>query len=466
MLQSGPWAATMPRMSLRTRLRTASEHRRNAESTREELEAGKLLKFRRLVRHAATHSPWYADVIRDRRIEIDRCVPTDFPPLTKAELRTDFDRIVTDRRVTKAAVADFLSRSHDPNDLFLGEYRVIHTSGSSGEVAYFVFSREDWARGTAGVLSETRERLRRTPPRPRRKGGRRRLAFYGAIGGHFGGVTMVSAARQGLARLFVNVGLFEVNDPLPDTIAALNHFQPDVLSGYTGALMILADKQREGALDIAPRVISTVGESMGPTEKAALEEAFGCIARNAYGSSEHLGMGAQIPERGTLLLRDDELIYELHEDHCFVTNLFNFTLPLIRYRMSDILRPVERKADPSSPYLEIESVVGRSEIMPKFVSAEGSEDFISPHTINEIFVPGVARFQMQLTGNDSFHFLVSLEPSLDEDGSSEAIAGVERGLREILHQKGLGNVRFEVVVVDDIPVNPRTRKFQLIVQAA
>lgn len=453
-------------MALRTSLRTVREHRRNALMTRTELEASKLVKFRALVRHANAHSPWYAGLIRERGIDVDRCVPTDFPPLTKAELRPHFDRIVTDRRVTKAAVAEFLTRSHDPNDLFLDEFRVIHTSGSSGEVGYFVFSRDDWARGTAGVLGEARARIRGTAPRPRRRGGRQRLAFYGAIGGHFGGVTTVSAARRGVARLFVNVGLYEVNDPLPDTVAALNDFQPDVLMGYTGGLMILAEHQRAGALDIVPRAISTVGESLGPTEKAALEESFGCVARNAYGCSEHLGMGVQVPDRGTLLLRDDELIYELHEDHCLVTNLFNYTLPLIRYRMSDILRPVAEKTDPSSPYLEIESLVGRSEIMPRFTNPAGAEDFISPHTINEIFVAGVARFQMQLTGRDSFRFLVTLDASLDESGRRNAVAGVQARLREILAQKGLANVRFEVLPVDEIPVNPRTRKFQLIVEAA
>ena len=36
-------------------------------------------------------------------------------------------------------------------------------------------------------------------------------------------------------------------------------------------------------------------------------------------------------------------------------------------------------------------------------------------------------------------------------------------LAEILAQKGLGNVTFEVEVVADIPLNERTRKFQLIV---
>ena len=62
---------------------------------------------------------------------------------------TNFDEIVTRREITKRSIAEFLSRSHDPTELFLGKYRVIHTSGSSGEVGYFVYSPEDWARGDA-----------------------------------------------------------------------------------------------------------------------------------------------------------------------------------------------------------------------------------------------------------------------------------------------------------------------------
>jgi hypothetical protein len=42
--------------------------------------------------------------------------------------------------------------------------------------------------------------------------------------------------------------------------------------------------------------------------------------------------------------------------------------------------------------------------------------------------------------------------------------GVTARLREILEQKGLGNVTFEVPIVAEIPLNERTRKFQLIVQ--
>jgi phenylacetate-CoA ligase len=444
-------------------IRKLREFRRNARMTRAQLEEMKLIKFRRLARHAAAKAPYYSQVVSEHRIDLERCTPRDFPPLTKAALMTNFDRIVTDQRITKQGIAEFLTRSHDPNDRFLNEFRVVHTSGTSGEVGYFVYSTEDWARGTALAM---RPRGNRPRARRARRFRRLRLAYFGAIGGHFAGVTMICGATRGLARLLVKARLYEVNSPLPETVAALNTFQPDILAGYTGALTLLAEKQRAGILRIAPISVATAGESMSAADKRILEDGFGCPANNGYGSSEHLMMGVALPGGTSMLLLDDDLIYEPCEDHTLVTNLFNYTLPLIRYRMADILRPVARPTDPSSPYLEIESLVGRSEMMPRFVNEDGTDDFLSPHTINEIFVRGISRFQMRLVDETAFRFAVCLDATLAEAERQEAVRGVEARLEEILWQKRMGNVRFTVEVVDDIPLNPQSRKFRLIVKEA
>lgn len=438
------------------RRRMAREHRRAARLTRAELEAEKLVRFRKLVRHAQNRAPYYRRIIEERGIDVEKCTPTDFPVLTKSLLMQNFDQIATARGVTKAAIAEFLTRSHDPVERFLGRYRVIHTSGSSGEVGYFVYSGRDWARGAA---------MGRQGGRPARKAnakGRFRLAYYGAVDGHYAGVTIVGSFRNPLVRLFLNLGLFEVNDPLPETIEKLNAFQPDVLVGYTTALKILAAEQRRGALAL-DRVINvtTAGEATTTADIAFLSQTFGCPVVNTYGCSEHLGMGASPPNGDKIVLYDYNLIFELMPDHTLVTNLFNYTLPLIRYRMSDVLRPVD--SGEHAPYLVIESLVGRNELQPVFRNRDGVEDFISPHTINEIFVAGVTRFQLHLTGDAEFEFKVVLDPALSADARTAACEAVAARLREILARKHMNNVSFAVVATDDLPVNSRTRKFQLII---
>lgn len=439
--------------------------RNSASLTQEEFEARRLDKFRRLVRHASKHSDYYADIIRERGIDIETCTPADFPVLTKSILMANFDSIVTDKRITKKAISDFLERSKDPSEKYLGHWRVMHTSGTSGEVGYFLFDTADLLR--MALSSDFRRRRRMMAmmgkrEKRRARGGRMRMAFYGATGGHFAGVTMTTMASRGLARLFVDVETFEINSPLPGTIERLNAFQPDMLGGYTAALRMLGEKQREGLLKIAPIGIAATGETCTSADMEFLRACFGAEVTSAYGCTEHLGLGASDPGGETMTLNDANLIFEFYEDHSVITNLFNYTMPLIRYRMSDILIPVPRN-DPNDRRLVIRNLVGRTERMPTFLNAAGIEDFISPHIINEIFVPGVMRFQFRMTGPSSFRFLAVLDRELDAAGRTAAVEGLNRRLGEILSQKGLSNVTFEVQVVDDIPVNTRTRKFQLII---
>jgi len=436
------------------------EFRVSGPKTRAELDAIKLKKFRALVQHANARAPYYATIIRARGISLEACTPADFPVLTKTLLMQNFDAIVTDRRITKQVVADFLTRSSDPMEQLFDEVTVMHTSGTSGEVGYFLFSPGDRAgmniSPPPSVRAGSRGLLRRSKLLRRI-----RVAFYGATGGHYAGVTGITSMQRGLRRLFFKVQTFEVNAPLRQMLEQLDEFEPDLLIGYTTALKILAEEQRAGHLRIAPLIVSATGETATRADMEFLSAAFGgARVFSAYGCTEHMMLGTSDPSGETMTLHDDNLIFEFYEDHSLITNLFNFTMPMIRYRMSDILRPV---SDANARYIVIENLVGRSERMPVFVNSAGATDFISPHTINEIFVKGVTRFQMQLTGPSSFRFPICVEAGLDQQARAAATAGVVARLREILQQKGLGNVVFEVPVVADIPLNPRSRKFQLIV---
>jgi phenylacetate-CoA ligase len=428
--------------------------------TRAELEALKLRTFRELVRHANAHAPYYANIIRQRGIDVSTCVPADFPVLTKSILMANFDDIVTDLRLSKRVVADFLGGSADPREMLFDDITVMHTSGTSGEVGYFLCAPADYKRLRRAARAN-RQAFRSLLPRLGLRLSRIRVAFYGATGGHFAGATSIASMQRGLARFFIDARSFEVNARLPDVVGRLNHFRPDILWGYTTALRMLGDEQQAGRLDIKPVALAATGEMVTSADLRFLSGAFGgAAAASIYACTEHMLLGISNPGTDTMTLLDDNLIFEFHEDHSIITNLFNFTMPLIRYRMSDILRPVSA---PGARRIVIENLVGRTEQMPTFVNGAGTKDFISPHTINEIFVAGVTRFQMQITGPASFRFPICVEAQLDGAKRGAAVAGVRARLTEILEQKGLGNVTFEVPVVADIPVNERTRKFQLIV---
>jgi phenylacetate-coenzyme A ligase PaaK-like adenylate-forming protein len=431
---------------LKTYLAAVMRLRSNARLTRPQFEAERLLRFRDLVRHAQQHSPYYAAIMLTRGIEADNCLPTDFPVLTTRLLKDNFDDIVTDRRITRAGITDFLQHSRDPEERYLGEFVVLHSSGSSGEVGYFVVSILDWMRGFAG--------LERVQPQLLLS----RIAFFGATGGHFGGVSLTATASQGN---FYEVATFDINDPLAETLANLNAFQPHVLGGYTTGHKILAEAQLAGRLRIRPEAVHSGGEPLSVGDQAWLEEVFGCPCINVYGATESMLMGVARTGDPGMTLFDDDLIFEPAADHVLVTNLFNRTLPLIRFRMSDTLRLTNLQS-PYGHYPVIEPVVGRNEWVPPFRNSQGEPDFISPMIIAEIFIPGVWRFQMRWIDETAFRFAICLDTGLDAAERAAAITAIEMRLHEIFDQKGLNNVLFGVDVVDDIPVDPVTRKFKLV----
>jgi phenylacetate-coenzyme A ligase PaaK-like adenylate-forming protein len=140
-------------------------------------------KFQKLIAYANQNSPYYARLIEERGLDVETCTHVDFPVLTKTILMANFDDIVTDRRITKQGIADFLTRSADPKDLLFNKYTVMHTSGTSGEVGYFLNTAADQRRSYRGMMRR-RKSMRSGVKRWPIKGIRRmRMAFYGATGG-------------------------------------------------------------------------------------------------------------------------------------------------------------------------------------------------------------------------------------------------------------------------------------------
>ncbi len=427
---------------------------RNSRLSRAELERQKERQFRQLVRYAAEHSAYYRDLIQQQGIDVETCRVSDFPILTKDQVITEFDRLVTDPSLNRQRVAEFLEHSKDPNDLLFDKYQVVHTSGSSGQVGCFVFTVPEWCVGMAQS-----GRFLYPAKQPRFPWMRRiRYAFVGAIGGHFAGVSFTCLITHRVLNWRYKLKLLEVNQPLDQVVAALNEFKPDLVAGYTTALCQLAEEQEAGRLKLNTKAISTSGEPQTKVHYEKLSRTFQCPVMNTYACSENLLMGHSIDENNSMIIYDDHFIVEFAEQGIVVTNLFNFTQPLIRYQMSDVLRPLDSNA--VSPYLLVESVVGRNEVNPVFLNRNGVEDYLSPHNIVELFMPGVSRFQMHLLGDNAFEFRICLDGSVAETTAREEMG---KKLYELLAQKNMENVQFQVVVVDDLKLDAETGKFKLIV---
>ena len=435
----------------------------NKSSGMLDFERERLKRFRKLVKYANAHSPYYAKIIKENGISIDTSVPEDFPVLTKAIVMENFDDIVTDRNIRKKEVLEFIKNSSDPRDLYLNKYRAVITSGSFGpeKEGYFVSTLKDSLRGSKSIL----------PPKFSRKvsilwkvflwflKNRKRInyAYYGNVGGHHAGYDMATK----FPAPFFKVKGFEINNSISKTSKELTEFQPEVLAGFTTVLKDLGEEQFKGNLNIHPLFIIASGETVTTQDIDFLSERFpGSHVISVYACSEHGNMGRSNLDRKTMTLYDDKLIFEFHEDHTVITNLCNYTMPLIRYRMEDMLTPLSEKN--TYPTI-VKNLVSRSEVTVNFINALGESENFTSFITRRFFVNGLRKFQMQVTSNTSFTFLICYNNNLNQDEKKEVFLDLEKKLKNLLKAKNLENLSYDIQVVEDIPVDRRTRKFNTIV---
>ncbi|WP_413165530.1 hypothetical protein ACL6C3_03925 [Capilliphycus salinus ALCB114379] len=431
--------------------KTFLENKKILNLTPAQVAQRQLNKFRKLVNFVAERSPYYQKIIEKYKIDPKNCQPTDFPVLYKTDVLENFDEILTHPEISKEKIIDFLANSENPNDLFLNKYFVTHTSGTSGEVGYYLYSQTEMAQGLAYLLNQNQSKFSLF----------KKIAYIAASQGHFAGVTIVSACEK-LYPLFQATKILDINLAFQEILDALNQFQPTILSGYAFLIRKLGEAQAEGKLKINPKLIETGGEPLVEKDRKYIQSIFQVPILNTYASAEFLLLGLSKPEFDGMYLMESNHIFEIEAEKMRVTNLYNYTLPLIRYHMDDQLETVEDN-NQLMPFTKVRSVVGRDEDRPHFLNEEGEEDYIHYTAIGEIRAKLLKRFQIQVINPEKFIFRAVLKDSLDSQQRAEAQKEIRHQLKTVLASKKMNNVEFVVEEVDSIGVNPNTGKYNIVV---
>ncbi len=420
-----------------------------------------LTRFRKLLRHVLQNSRFYRRYYHEHGIsesDINNLTPQDLPVIDKQTVMENYDDVVCDPALKKEALERFIIESPDPRSKYKGIYRVLHTSGSSGTVGLFVYGPRDWAiyQALGGRTSQCR-----INPFKRRK-----LAFIGATDGHYAGVTGVLEAP----RLMFKVMVKSISSPLDEICRDLHRFQPNNLFGYPSGVSLLAKEQIAGHINIAPDSIGCGGEPLIPAIRKIIEKAFNVNPMDFYGATETMTFSIECRSHHRLHYFDDwfsvqvvdgdlKCVRPSQPGKIIVTNLFNYTQPLIRYQMDDEIVLSDKPCQCGWPFPVIDKIAGRCEETLWFATANGRKEFISPLVLVEFFVPGLKKFQFVQTGNDRLAMKVIIH------GDKEVvISAIRERMAKILSQKELNHVvRFEVKLVDHIQNDPKTGKFRLII---
>jgi phenylacetate-coenzyme A ligase PaaK-like adenylate-forming protein len=330
----------------------------------ERLRAERQLRLRRLLTFAMEHSSWHRE--RLAHCDPDRITEEDLgrvPVMATDDLMANFDAIVTDPALSLDLVESHLATlTHDA--YLLDRYHAVESGGSSGRRGVFVY---DWDAWTVCYLSL------------------RRYSFRALGGDRDWGTGPVVMAKIGAARaLHISSALgqtfsspdlvihrFPMTMPIGEMVAGLNSLQPQVLEGYSSALYQLVHEARAGRLRIAPRRISAISEPLLPEIRAALEETWQTTVLNVWGCSEAGGCAASCGEGPGMHLSDDLLLIEpvdvdgrpvapgVRSAKVFLTNLYNFALPLIRYEITDEVTLMDGPCACGSQHRRIQDIRGR-----------------------------------------------------------------------------------------------------------
>jgi phenylacetate-coenzyme A ligase PaaK-like adenylate-forming protein len=364
--------------------------------SREQIEAERTRALRALLRHAVDRSPWHRT--RLRGLDVDRFTAdriAELPTMTKANLMTNWDDIVTLPGATLAA-AEAHVESLTTDRYFMDDHHVIASGGSSGTRGVFLYDWHGWA---VSFLGLTRGPMKICA----RAGVDLRVGAVGAANARHA----TGAIPQTFALPDVKAIRAPVTLPLAEIVDILNDSDATFLLAYSSMLGALAQEANAGRLRLRPIAVWATSEPLLPETRKAVEVAFGVPVLTAWAASESNG-GAFSCESGPgFHIGEDVNAIEpvdgdgrpvppgIRSAKILVTNFYNLAMPLVRYEITD---EFELRPDPcpcGSAYVKAADVLGRTDDVFDYPGGVS----VHPHNFRTVLtgVPAVVEYQVRQT---------------------------------------------------------------------
>jgi len=287
-------------------------------------------KLRRLVRHAYKHVPYY----RDRMIAMS-ITPDDIQTLD------DLHKLpfLTKNDVRQHLYFDIMSDNHKKSEVLK-----VTTSGSTGE-PFVCFVDSDqlefrWA-ATLRSMEWTGWQF----------GDRQLRLWHQTLGMSKTQVVREVADAMLSRRKFIPA--YEMSDEtLREFVRQIETFQPVLLDGYAESFNFLAAYLKEhGRMKVSPKGIISSAQTLPEGSRKVIEEAFGCRVFDKYGSREFSGIAYECDAHEGHHVVGEGYVVEVLKDgkpakpgeigEVVITDLNNYCLPFIRYRIGDLAEAMD-----------------------------------------------------------------------------------------------------------------------------
>lgn len=434
--------------------RIAKELARHDHWTREELKQFQHQELSRLVKHAFKYSSFYRNLYAG--MSLDELPKLDqFPVIDKRIMMDNFDQFVTNPQLKLADLQKHLA-TISRDEYYFNEYRVLTTAGSSGVIGVFVSNQKEWSVGIAAQV---------------------RNAQYTGIRAQFpnrmkSSVITSSNPRHSSWRVIASTNIgqtilqqLSATDPIDTLVGRLNDFQPQTLSGYPSILALLAAEQLEGRLKIRPRFVQIAAEACTADMAQKMEKAWGVKPFNVYGATEVMIIGATCTNYKGMHAFEDMVIVEVVDEYnkpvpdgtrghkILITNLYNYTQPLIRYELSDMITMSTEVCPCGRPFRLIKEIEGRSDDVLQLEGTRSKSVPVHPIHFHSLLGEFDQIREYQVVYEDSvLHFYLVMHSSEEKEASARQI---ENKLRRQMESLGAKCPPIQIHFVERLQRDPK-----------
>ncbi len=165
-------------------------------------------------------------------------------------------------------------------------------------------------------------------------------------------------------------------DTTEDQIRILRKLNIDILDGYASSIYLIAREVIRRDVDgISPKIIFTTSEMLTEKMREIIESAFGvkpldqfgCVElnRTAWECTEHIGYHMDMESVVMEFIRDGEQVSSDESGEIVYTCLYNYAMPLIRYRIGDVGVPSDEMCPCGRGLSLMKRVEGRTDAFIK-----------------------------------------------------------------------------------------------------
>ncbi len=370
-----------------------------------------------LLVHAAARVPYYREVLGDVGAVRDGLAVLDrfgrIPVLTKDIIRAEGERLYAEDRFDRGCYANT-------------------SGGSTGEPVRLIQDRSYRAWGLACRIYYNRMGGKDV--------GQRELKLWGSEREILAGR---EPAKTLLRRWAFNVVILNSFRMSPEIMAGYvhrwNRFRPRMVWAYTSSIHAFARHLAEtGSTVRPPQAIVVTAETLTEQVRRLVEETIGCPVLNQYGSREVGVVACECPHQTGLHMFSLNNHVEILDDTLrpcrpgqmgtvYVTNLHNYAMPLIRYRVGDTAVPAEPGDCPCGRTMpRLAKLTGRTS--DHFRTRAGA--IVHGEYFTHLFygLDAVRSFRVTQLDYEEVEILLVLDGAFDDGSRAKVVEGVRHVL--------------------------------------